>query len=261
MSGNAILIVVVLLILSIVGLLSYVKFVEERRAEKAERIKRHTRVVNHIDKLVSLLSRIPPTSALYRILYGRQISSLQAIAKDAPGNSLVKTTLPMVQAKLESVDDIDLANEAGFERTFSVPTNEAEANDIAKVIYSAQKFIEREEKIADAISLDVRKEKERFTVMMIQLKCELLYNKAVGASASQNLGNARLYLEKARDIIVDSGSQNPTVTSLKGKIDALLNQTRARLLNQQEERLRLPEIHVDEDGLDRLMSNDKSRWP
>tara|TARA_Y100001973_G_scaffold104747_1_gene175522 strand:+ start:1514 stop:2299 length:786 start_codon:yes stop_codon:yes gene_type:complete len=260
MSGNAIITAVVILMLGIIGMLYYARVMEDRRIARAERVNRHTRVVNHIDKLVERLSRVPPTSSLYRILYSRQISSLEAIARDAPNNSLVKTTLPLVREKLSSVDEIDLANDVGMERPFSIPTNEAEANDLAKIIYSAQKFIEREEKIADATSMDVRKEKERLSVMMIQLKCELLYSKAVMSSSQNSLGNARLYLEKARDIMVDSGSQNPIVLALQEKVDALLKQTRAKLLNLQEERLKLPEEQIAADGLDRMMSGDKSHW-
>lgn len=256
MSGYIVAIVIFVLVLGIIWYAYYTYVTKEIKLARAERINKLTRTVNYIDKLSQKVSIIPTTSALYRILYSRQISLIEEIEKEAPDNPYVNEILPVIQERLDTIDNGDMFNDASKQRNLSLPASEEEASEVCKVIYSTLQFIAREGKYIDSVFLDVHKERERLSTMMVQIKCEMLYNRSVKSAKVKKRGDEIFYLEKALELIFESDIDNASFSSLKARLETALEQAKLK----KEEAPKQMEEQPDDSGLDRVTSYDKSHW-
>jgi len=256
MNANVIALITFVVVLGVIWFLYYTFVTKEMELAKAERVNKLTRTINYIDKLSQKVSLIPVTSSLYRILYTRQVVLLEELAKDVPDSNYVNEKLTVIQEKMDAVDNVDMLNQTGKQATLFVPSNEEDAGELAKIIYSILKFIAREGKFIDSQLIDVHKERERLSVMMVQLKCEMLYNKATTAAAFKNRGEEIFYLEKGVDLLLEQNIDSDVFCALKTKLTSALEKAKVSLKAQPEKN----EIKSDESGLDRVTSYDKSHW-
>lgn len=256
MNGYILVAVIFLLALSIIWHTYYTHVTKEVKLAKAERINKLVRAVNYIDRLSQNISIIPTTSLLYRILYSRQISFIEEIEKEAPDSPYVNETLPAIQEKLDEIENFDIFNGVSKQRNLNLPASEEEANEVCKVISSILHFIARERKYIDSRFLDVHKERERLLTMMVQIKCEMLYNRSVISARFKKRGDEIFYLEKALDLIFKSDIDNASLSSLKLRLETTLEKANFK---KQEATMKI-EDQPDDSGLDRVTSNEKLHW-
>lgn len=231
----------------------YTYVTKEIKLARAERINKLVRTINYIDKLSQKVSIISTTSALYRILYSRQISLIEEIEKEAPDSIYVNEILPSIQGKLDAIDNLDIFNHASKQRNLSLPASEDEAREVCKVIYSTLQFIAREGKYIDSQFIDVHKERKRLSTMMVQIKCEMLYNRSVKSAKVKKRGDEIFYLEKAIELIFEN--DNESFSSLKAKLETALKKAKFK-----KEATKKIEEQPDDSGLDRVTSHEKSHW-
>ena len=254
MSDDTLAIVIFVLKLVIMWHSYYIYITKEIKLAKAERVNKLVGVVKYIGKLSQKVSIIPATSALYRILYGRQITLIKEIEKEAPDHPLVREILPAIQEKMDEIDDIDDIDVFNKQRNVSLPLSEGEAIEVCKIIYRALQFIERESKYIDTRFIDIHKERERLSTMMVQIKCEILHNRSVRASNLKRRGDEIFYLEKALEIIFEN--DNDSFSSLKAKLETDLEKAKLK----KAEAHKIIKEQPDDSGLDRVTSDEKSHW-
>jgi hypothetical protein len=256
MNGILFVIVICVAVLGIIWYAYYTYATKEIELARADRVNKLTRTINYIDKLSQKVSLIPTTSSLYRILYTRHIALLEELSKEDPNSDYVNEKLTIIQERMDTVDNVDMLNQTGQKRNLIVPNSEEEASEIAKIIYSVLKFIAREGKFIDSKFVDVHKERERLKVMMIELKCEMLYNKSTKAAAAKKRGEEIFYLEKGLEIIIDNNIEDDVFSELKTKLTNALESAKLKKIELPKELEKKP----DESGLDRVTSYDKSHW-
>lgn len=256
MNGYVLVIVIFVLVLSIIWHTYYTYVTKEVKLARAERIRKLVRTVNYIDKLSQKISIIPTTSLLYRILYSRQISLIEEIEKEEPGSPYVNETLPAIQEKLDKIYSFDMFNDVSKQRNLNLPASEEEANEVCKVIYSTLQFIARESKYIDSRFLDIHKERERLSAMMVQIKCEMLYKRSVKSATLKKRGDEIFYLEKALELIFKSDIDNASFSSLKFRLETALEKAKFK----KEEVHKEMEVQTDDSGLHKVTSCEKSYW-
>jgi hypothetical protein len=196
---------------------------EKQEAERRTQLSKFKAIIEETEEVLMNSSNIPVSPSLLNVLHKRIHEALKRMLELSPGAKEVKSRLQQSQERMDSNDPNAKQNDPNAKQKdeqVTMPDNDTQIINIVQGIKKLRIVLRSEHSKGNVDSQIFMSEDRRLESLQLQINVDSQVKRGVKAKASNMLGSARQYFEKA---LITLEGQSYSDEFIGGKIAEINN--------------------------------------